>query len=299
MSKKNAKTEPVVAFKGFDPQLRCRGFQYRLGATYTHDGEVSACKEGFHACENPFDVLGYYPLLNDDAEPNRFAIVEQGGALDRHDGDSKIASATITIKAELTIPEFVERSVQWLIDYCSCGNSAKRNSEDGSNLAASGACSNLAASGVDSKLAASGAYSKLAASGAYSKLAASGVDSKLAASGACSKLAASGAYSNLAASGAYSNLAASGACSNLAASGACSNLAASGVDSKLAASGVDSVIASSAYNACAKGAAGTWIALAEFDSDGKCVGFATGRIGDDSLKPDTWYVARGGKLVTP
>jgi hypothetical protein len=48
----------------------------------------------------------------------------------------------------------------------------------------------------------------------------------------------------------------------------------------------------------AKGAAGTWLAIAEFAEDGKaCLGFATGCVGSDGIKPDTWYVAEGGKLV--
>ena len=74
-------------------------------------------------------------------------------------------------------------------------------------------------------------------------------------------------------------------------------LAASGYSSKLAASGEDSVIAASAPNCTASGADGTWISLAEFDRNGKCVGFATGCIGKDGLKADTLYGAHKGKLV--
>jgi hypothetical protein len=45
------------------------------------------------------------------------------------------------------------------------------------------------------------------------------------------------------------------------------------------------------------GALGTWIAIAEFDAYGKCIGFATGCVGQDGIKPDIYYVAKGGKLV--
>jgi hypothetical protein len=302
------KTEVVVAFKGFDAELKCRGFQYQVGSTYEHKGSVSACESGFHACVNPLDVLSYYPLLSEDAKPNRFAVVEQSGKLDRDADDSKIASASITITAELTIPEFVRRAVTWATEHCAKDAKEGETAASGhcSKLAASGHCSQLAASGNYSqlaasgdcsKLAASGHCSKLAASGDYSQLAASGHCSKLAASGHCSKLAASGDCSQLAASGNYSKLAASGDCSQLAASGHCSKLAASGDCSQLAASGENSVITSSSYSGTAMGAAGTWISLAEYDRDGKCVGFATGCIGNDGLKPDTWYRASGGKLV--
>jgi hypothetical protein len=118
--------------------------------------------------------------------------------------------------------------------------------------------------------------------------AASGDSSKLAASGNCSQLAASGYYSKLAASGDYSKL---------AASGNCSQLAASGYYSQLAASGENSVIAAVAPDCTATGAEGTWISLAEFDRNGKCIGFATGQIGRGGLKPNTAYIAKNGKLV--
>lgn len=64
--------EKVIAYKGFNEDLTCRGFQYEVGKEYTED-EVSICNRGFHACENPFDVLNFYgDVLN-----NRFCVVEQ------------------------------------------------------------------------------------------------------------------------------------------------------------------------------------------------------------------------------
>ncbi len=182
----------IIAYKAFDKDLKCRDFQYAVGETYTYDGEVKASKSGFHACVNPLDVLAYYDLCN-----SRFALVEQSGAMDRHEDDSKIASATITIKAELRLPEFIKAAVDWMLKDAK----ADAASGNGSQLAASGNDSQLAASGNDSQLAESGYGSKLAASGNGSKLAASGNDSQLAASGDDSKLAASGDGSQLAASG--------------------------------------------------------------------------------------------------
>ena len=173
----------LKSYKGFDKDLKCRDFQFEVGKTYTHTGPVVACRSGFHACENPWDVLSYYPFTG-----SRFCAVEQSGELQKHYDDSKIASASITIMAELKLPEFVKTCVGWLITACKSDASSGNDSK----LAASGYGSKLAASGSDSKLAASGNYSKLAASGDGSKLAASGYRSQLAASGNDSRLAASG-----------------------------------------------------------------------------------------------------------
>ena len=187
--------KPIISYKAFDANMKCRDFQFVVGETYTHIGKIKACDSGFHACENPLDVLSYYNLCD-----SRFAVVEQSGEIDRDAEDSKIASAVIMIKAELCLPEFIKSAIDWMLR---ATQKDKSNTAlgDGSKLAASGNGSKLAASGNDSKLAASGYGSQLAASGYGSKLAASGDGSKLAASGNDSKLAASGDGSQLAASG--------------------------------------------------------------------------------------------------
>lgn len=62
-------------FKGFSPGLICRGKQYKENSVF-EEKEVELCKHGIHFCENLFDVLDFYPLLNERCEPNEFATVE-------------------------------------------------------------------------------------------------------------------------------------------------------------------------------------------------------------------------------
>jgi len=103
--------ETVICVKGFDKNLRCRGFQYEIGKTYEHDGYVVICETGFHACENPLDVFKYYSPAQ-----NRFALVEQSGKLAKNSDDTKVASAKITIQAEIHLGDLIQRAVKWVFD---------------------------------------------------------------------------------------------------------------------------------------------------------------------------------------
>ncbi|EKJ1319776.1 hypothetical protein PIS93_001146 [Salmonella enterica] len=103
-------TKEIVTFKGFNKDLKCRDFQFKIGKTFHHDGKVEACGSGFHACECPFDVFSYYPPAE-----SRYAETISFGVIDREEiGDTKIASASITIKDELTLPQFIQRGIEWI-----------------------------------------------------------------------------------------------------------------------------------------------------------------------------------------
>ncbi|MBA5098153.1 hypothetical protein [Pseudomonas aeruginosa] len=110
-SKKKAASEEVVtAYKGFKQDLTCRGYQFEIGGTYKHEGEVEACASGFHSCEYPLDVFGYYA-----PSESRFAIVKASGHLSRHNDDSKIASATLVVEAEISMPTMISRAIDWVM----------------------------------------------------------------------------------------------------------------------------------------------------------------------------------------
>ncbi|EOI3185192.1 hypothetical protein ACMHLZ_002625 [Salmonella enterica] len=103
-------TKEIVTFKGFNKDLKCRDFQFAIGETFHHEGKVEACGSGFHACECPFDVFSYYPPAE-----SRYAETISFGVTDRkEEGDTKIASSSITIKDELTLPQFIQRGIEWI-----------------------------------------------------------------------------------------------------------------------------------------------------------------------------------------
>lgn len=95
----------MSAYKGFDKDLRCRGFQYEVGKTY-EEKEARVCETGFHACENPLNVLQYYP----PCYGNRYCEVEQDGEFSEND-DSKIASTKIKISNEISLEELIQAAM--------------------------------------------------------------------------------------------------------------------------------------------------------------------------------------------
>ncbi|HGG4278046.1 TPA: hypothetical protein ACJGIT_004851 [Salmonella enterica subsp. enterica serovar Rissen] len=180
-------TKEIVTFKGFNKDLKCRDFQFEIGKTFHHDGKVEACGSGFHACECPFDVFSYYSPAD-----SRFAETISFGITDREeDGDTKIASASITIKAELTLPQFIQRGIEWIwskIDksleqQIMCGDcSAATNTGDCSAATNTGYCSAATNTGYCSAATNTGDCSAAEVSGSQSVAAAFGIEGKARAS---------------------------------------------------------------------------------------------------------------------
>ncbi|CAB5170067.1 hypothetical protein UFOVP154_1, partial [uncultured Caudovirales phage] len=124
-------TDTIISYKGFGADWKCRDFQYAIGSTYEHVGTVKACEGGFHACESPLDVLRYYTPAG-----SRFAIVEQGGVLARHDEgtDTKVASQRLTVKAEIDLPGLTKAAIEYTF-------SRAKTTKKGTNDEDSGAAS--------------------------------------------------------------------------------------------------------------------------------------------------------------
>src|SRR5690606_7174747 len=98
-------------------------FQFEVGRTYTHDGEVGVCESGFHACTVPFDCWSNY-------EGMTFAKVELSGVSHELADDSKRVAASITISASLSLPEWVQEQVRVVVDLCRTATERLASDED-------------------------------------------------------------------------------------------------------------------------------------------------------------------------
>ena len=158
---KKAKNK-VKAYKGFNADWTCRGFQFEVGKTYTHDGGVQLCSSGFHACEYPLDIFGYYPPTGQMAE-----VTLTGVTSPEKTGDSKRAGKSITIKAALTIPLLVAAAIEYTVKRCDPVK-AQHSTGDQSASSATGDRSASSATGDQSAASATGANAVAAAFGVAS-----------------------------------------------------------------------------------------------------------------------------------
>ena len=99
----------MKAYKGFDENMQCRGFQYEEGKTYETD-KAELCETGFHACTSPLNVFAYYPPVKN----SKYHVVEIENVTDEKSDDSKVCGTKITVGAELGIPGLVKAHVEWV-----------------------------------------------------------------------------------------------------------------------------------------------------------------------------------------
>ena len=251
---KNEPAEEITSYKGFSSNWECRGFKFNLGETYIHDGPVMACESGFHACEYPLDVFSYYPPAG-----SRFAVVKQSGELSRHEGDTKVASRSISITAEISIAGLVKAAIEYTVSRCKPVDPASPASATGYRGAASATGYQGAASATGYRGAASATGNRGAASATGDQGAASATGDQGAASATGNQGAAS----------------------------------ATGYRGAASATGEASVAVSTGFDGRAMAGEGCAIVLVHRDDDGKITHIRASKVGDNGIKPGVWYSLDG------
>ena len=310
----------ITSYKGFDKDMKCRGFQYEVGKEYEMDGEIKCCNRGFHACKSPMEVWDYYDMLN-----SRYAEVEQSGKIDEEEKSTKVCSSHIKIKAELKLADIINIGVEWLKDITSPskvkadgvlndnGNRRKQIGSSGysAQIGSSGDYAQIGSSGYSAQIGSSGYYAQIGSSGYSAKIGSSGDYAKIGSSGDSAKIGSSGYYAQIGSSGYSAKIGSSGDSAQIGSSGDYAKIGSSGDSAKIGSSGdyakidstgEDSVIMCAGYNSKAKAKIGSWITLAEWKwSDEKkrdvpvCV--KTEYVDGENIKADIWYQLKNGKFV--
>ena len=260
----------IKAYKGFNKDMTCRGFQYEEGKEYETE-MAKCCESGFHACEYPLDCFEYY-------SPNEsvYHEAELDGNTDSCDEDTKIASTKIKIGASLNIAGIVKAAIEY---------TNKRSKKE---------------NGSDSDYGASSATGCKGASSATGDYGASSATGYKGASSATGDYGASSATGYKGASSATGDYGASSATGNCGASSATGYKGASSANDK------DSIAVAWGYHGKVKGVIGSYLVLADWEGDENnywvqelwsLKGAKMVRVDGEKIKENTWYTMKNGEFV--
>ena len=307
----------IIAYKGFDKNLKCRDFQYEVGKEYEMDGDIKCCKRGFHACESPLEVFDHYDMLN-----SRFAEVEQSGEIDKEENTTKVCSSKIKVKAELKLADMINLGVEWIKEvtspaklkketdlndngnnYAKIGSSGDYaqigSSGDYAQIGSSGDYAQIGSSGYSAQIGSSGDYAQIGSSGYSAQIGSSGYYAKIGSSGDYAQIGSSGYSAQIGSSGDYAKIGSSGDSAKIGSSGNSAKIGSSGNSAKIESTGNHSVVMAAGNNSIAKAKIGSWITLSEWDCINGvytpiCV--KTEQVDGERIKADTFYRLVNGEF---
>lgn len=156
----------MKAYKGFNPDMTCRGFKFEEGKTYTED-KAELCKSGFHACLDPLEVLRHYEPCDNEGNLRKYHEVELEDVDDKREDDTKVCGKKITIGAELNFADLAKAHVEYVKEHLD-GEKSENATGDCSAATNTGKNSVAVAWGRESKAkAAKGSYIVLAEYGEW------------------------------------------------------------------------------------------------------------------------------------
>ena len=299
----------MKGFKGFEKDFSCRGKQYEENMTYEEHGEGCCHKGVMHFCEDPWEVLNHYDLVDDNGNFSEFAEVEALGQV-WNDGEKR-ATNKIHIGAKLGLKGFLKACIDFTLEktkYESNGTNLSGDSAqigpsgDYAQIGSSGDSAQIGSSGNYAKIGSSGDYAKIGSSGYYAKIGSSGNSAQIGSSGNSAQIGSSGDSAKIGSSGYYAQIGSSGDFAKIGSSGNYAQIGSSGDSAKINSTGEDAVIMCAGSGSKAKGKKGSWITLAEWVKDEEkgryvpvCV--KTERVDGEKIKEDTYYTLKNGEFV--
>ena len=302
-------SETITGFKGFDKDLKCRDYQYEVGKEFEEEGKIEACSKGFHFCENPFDVLGYYPPSTEKGS-SRYCIVKGSGNIDRDGDDSKVACSKLHISAEIGLKGIIEAGVKFILDKVNWKDNKESNTGNQSAATNTGNQSAATNTGYQSAATNTGNYSAATNTGNHSAATNTGNQSAATNTGNQSAATNTGYQSAATNTGNYSaatNTGNQSAATNTGNQSAATNTgnqsAATNTGNYSAAevTGKESIAIVTGKDSKAKGGIGCWIVLTERgewdDNVYPIKEVKAVRVDGEIIKPDTYYKLIDGEVI--
>ena len=181
----------MKGYKAFEKGLICKGKQYEENTVFEED-EAEICHSGMHFCENPFDVLDYYPLVDDNGEFSEFAEVEALADVNTDD-DKKYCTTKLRIGAKLSFAGFIDACINFLHEK-TINNTPNSMVDSGysAKIGSSGNSAQIGSSGNSAKIGSSGDCAQIGSSGDSAKIGSSGYSAKIGSSGNSAQIVSTG-----------------------------------------------------------------------------------------------------------
>ena len=270
----------IKAYKGFDKNMQCLGFQFAESETY-HEETAKLCESGFHACEMPLDVLNYYA----PGDGSIYREVTLDEVTDETSNDSKRCAKTITIGKELGIGGLIEAQLEFV---------KEKSSHRSENTQVQG----VAEVFCDRSVAqATGHWGVAQATGDRGVAQATGDCGAAQAAGDWGAAQATGDWGVAQATGHWGVAQATGYQGAAQATGYRGAAQATGNQGAALATGKASVAAGCGFGCRVMGALGCAIFAVERTPDGTIISVASAIVDGEKIKPDTWYECVNGKFV--
>ena len=275
----------MKCFKGFDKDLKCRDFQYEIGKEYTEE-KADICNCGFHACEFPMDVFGYYPPSD-----SRYCEVDLEENGQKSSDDSKRVGKKISVKAEIGIAGIIKAGVEYIKEQVNWEDDKATNTGDQS--AATNTGNRSAATNTGNQSAATNTGNQSAATNTGYQSAATNTGNWSAATNTGYQSAATNTGNRSAAT----NTGYQSAATNTGNWSAATN---TGYQSAAIVEGKESIALATGIKSKAKGKIGCFIVLTEWkeiNNEYHIVDIKSAKVDGENIKEDTFYMLKDGKFV--
>lgn len=163
----------IKGYKGFNKGLVCRDKQYAENTVFNEDNAI-LCESGMHFCENPLNLLKYYPFYNSKTKSfSEYAEVEVPEDVTESNGEKSVTKQ-LKIGSKISFDKLIKAGVEFNLSKAKFDKEKSITTGDFSSASTVGNYSGAMATGWHGGAMATGTGSGAAIIGDYSGASATG-----------------------------------------------------------------------------------------------------------------------------